>query len=304
MNLPKDPHHNRPEKDGCPYQDLYIYYLQGRLKPAAEMFRDNFIGNWEEENYSFLFFSSPAQREIEDLLRTQTQLTYLDSFQMSYDQWQSEKFTALHHGQFCILPAWEALPDQDSNQDSHLGSSQGSESDKKIILLDPGVVFGNGTHPTTGDCLDALELAFATKPPETVLDLGTGTGLLALAAARLGGKKILAVDLNPLAVKTAQNNVRLNELAAAVLVAQGRAENCIDFTADLVIANIHYDVMRELVRTKGFLLKRRFILSGLLRSEAKVLSEILAKLPVKVQKMWTHDGIWHTFYGGTTNAST
>ena len=136
------------------------------------------------------------------------------------------------------------------------------------------------------------------------MDLGTGTGLLALAAARLGAKKILAVDLNPLAVKTAQNNVRLNELAAAVLVAQGRAENCIDFTADLVIANIHYDVMRELVRTKGFLLKRRFILSGLLRSEAKVLSEILAKLPVKVQKMWTHDGIWHTFYGGTTNAST
>lgn len=291
MNLPEDPHHNRRENDGCPYQELYIYYLEGRLKPVTKMFRDNFIGNWEEENFSFLFFSSPARCEVENLVRTQPQLTLLDSFQMSYDQWQSEKFTVQHHGQFCILPAWEAR------------SNQNTESDKKTILLDPGVVFGNGTHPTTGDCLSAMALAFAPTPPQTILDLGTGTGVLALAAAHLGGKKILAVDLNPLAVKTAQKNVRLNEFRRSVLVAQGRAENCIDFTADLVIANIHYKVMQELVHSQGFLQKKQFILSGLLRTEAKALSEILAKLPVKVQKMWTHDGIWHTFYGGTGETS-
>jgi ribosomal protein L11 methyltransferase len=256
------------------------------------MFQENFIGNWEEEDYSFLFFSSPAQHEIDDLLRTQPQLTFVDSFKMSYDQWQSEQFTTIHHGQFCILPAWEAQP--------HRGQHGGS--DKRTILLDPGVVFGNGRHPTTCDCLDALELAFATKPPEKILDLGTGTGLLALAAAQLGAKKILAVDLNPLAVKTAQKNVRLNEFNRSVLAVQGRAEVCIDFTADLVIANIHYDVMREMVHSRGFLQKKRFILSGLLRSEAKALAETLEKLPVKVQKMWTRDGIWHTFYGGAANA--
>ena len=294
MNSPSPFNHNRRDVDTCPYRDLYIYYLQGRLKPAREMFQENFIGNWEEDNSTFLFFSSPAQREIDDLLRNQPQLTFLDSFEMSYDQWQSEKFTAIHHSRFCILPAWEAQTNQD----------QSAESDKKTILLDPGVVFGNGRHPTTCDCLDALALASAPMVPETILDLGTGTGLLALAAAQLGAKRILAVDLNPLAVKTAQKNVRLNKFNSAILVTQGRAEDCIDFTADLVIANIHYDVMRKMVRSKGFLQKKQFILSGLLRSEAKALAETLEKLPVYVQKMWTHDGIWHTFYGGTANAST
>ena len=287
MNPPDPLSHNRRDDDACPYRDLYIYYLQGRLNPSGELFQDNFIGNWEEEDYTFLFFSSPAQREVEDLLHTQPHLTFLDSFEMSYDQWQSETFTTIHHGRFCILPAWEAQGN----------INQQPESAKKTILLDPGVVFGNGRHPTTCDCLDALELAFAPLGPETILDLGTGTGLLALAAARLGAKRILAVDLNPLAVKTAQKNVLLNECNGSVLVAQGRAEDCVDLAADLVIANIHYDVMRQIVHSRGFLQKKQFILSGLLRSEARALAETLEKLPVQVQNMWTHDGIWHTFYG-------
>ncbi len=289
MNPPNPFSLKRRDGDVCPCRDLYIYYLQGRLGPAGNLFQDNFIGNWEEEDYTFLFFSSPARREVEDLLRTQPQLTFLDSFEMSYDQWQSEKFTAIHHGRFCILPAWETQIDHPAY----------AKSDLKTILLDPGVVFGNGRHPTTCDCLDALELAFGPMVPETILDLGTGTGLLALAAAQLGAQRILAVDLNPLAVKTAQKNVHLNELEGSVLVTQGRAEDCIDFAADLVIANIHYDVMRPIIQSKGFLQKKQFILSGLLRSEAKALAETLEKLPVGVQKMWTHDGIWHTFYGGT-----
>ena len=82
-------------------------------------------------------------------------------------------------------------------------------------------------------------------------------------------------------------------------MARSRAQDCIDFQADLVIANIHWEVMRELVLSDGFLQKKQFILSGILRSEARDLAEILAKLPVKFQKMWTQDGIWHTFYGGT-----
>ena len=54
-----------------PYKDLYIYYLQGRLKSGKEIFQENFIGNWEEDNFSFLFFSSPARHDVEKLLRSQ-----------------------------------------------------------------------------------------------------------------------------------------------------------------------------------------------------------------------------------------
>lgn len=269
-----------------PYKDLYIYYLQGRLKSGKEIFQENFIGNWEEDNFSFLFFSCPARHDVEKLLRTQPQLTYLDTFHMSYDQWQSERFTTIKHGKFCIRPAWEASVDQNPNFDDEL-----------TIFLDPGVVFGTGTHPTTCDCLKALELAITTRTLSTVLDLGTGTGLLALAAARLGCQKSLAIDLNLLAAKTAKNNVCLNKLEDKVLVAQGRAEDFIDCPAELVIANIHYDVMQNLIRSQGFLQKEGFILSGLLRSQAKAVADMLVQFSVKVIKTWTHDGIWHTFYG-------
>lgn len=268
-----------------PYKDLFIYYLRGRLKSGQPLFQENFIGNWEEDNFSFLFFSSPAREDVEKLLRTQPHLTYIDSYHMSYDQWQSERFTAFEHGKFLIIPAWESRPDDPF------------ASNKIKILLDPGVVFGTGTHPTTCDCLHALELATARMIPGKVLDIGTGTGILALAAARLGCKKIIAVDLNFLAAKTALNNVCVNRLENKVLVAQGRAEDFINYPADLVIANIHFEVMQAVIHSKGFLQKERFILSGLLRTEAKVVTQTLAQYPLKIIKTWTQDGIWHTIYG-------
>ena len=70
-----------------------------------------------------------------------------------------------------------------------------------------------------------------------------------------------------------------------------------DFTSDLVVSNIHYDVMKNLIRATGFLKKKRFILSGLMRSEAARIASTLADLPVEMIRRWDQDGIWHTFYG-------
>jgi ribosomal protein L11 methyltransferase len=84
-----------------------------------------------------------------------------------------------------------------------------------------------------------------------------------------------------------------------ILVAQGDAEKFMDFTSDLVVSNIHYDVMKNLIRAKGFLKKKRFILSGLMRSEAARIESTLADLPVKIIRRWDQDGIWHTFYGAS-----
>lgn len=267
-----------------PGRDLFIYYLKGRLKAVSGTFQNNFIGTWEEEDDSFMFFSSPASRQIENLLNHQHQLSYVDSYEMSYDQWLGEVFSTFEHGNFRITPAWE--------------TGEGGTGDDKIgISLDPGLVFGTGTHPTTRDCLEALEAAACSKSFNTVLDLGTGTGLLSLAAARLGSKHVVAVDLNFLAASTAARNVQLNQLADRVVIVQARAEDVIAYPADLVIANIHYDVMRHLINAKGFLDKKRFILSGLLRSEARDIADRLARQPAKIIKQWARDGIWHTFYG-------
>jgi len=280
-------HRNSREAQGSePYEDLFIYYLKGRLNPSDRILKSNFIGNWEEADDSILFFSSSADRQIDRLLRGQPHLKYIDRYRMPYSQWLGENFTTFVHGAFRIMPPWEFSE-----------SCLNCEADKLPIILDPGLVFGTGTHPTTRDCLEALELAAGHTSISTVLDLGTGTGLLALAAARLGGDRIVGLDLNHLAARTAKRNVRLNGLEDRMVIVQGRAEDMLVYPADLVIANIHYDVMHRLIKNREFLAQKRFILSGLMRSEAKHVLDILQRYPVKILKQWTQGGIWHTIYG-------
>lgn len=273
--------------DACPYDYLYIYQLGGKLTSHNEMPHTSFIGNWEEDDFSFLFFSHPVQDEIKALLRSQPQLTFIDSYQMPYEQWQGGGFSAFDQGCFRIIPSWE--------------SGSNGRADKLPIILDPGLVFGTGTHPTTRDCLDAVQLACRECVPDLVLDLGTGTGLLALATARLGCRLNLAVDLNLLAAKTAKKNVGLNRLEKQIVVVQGQAEAFMDLPVDLMLANIHYNVMQKLICAKGFSTPKRFILSGLLRSEAKQIRIELERRAAKILKSWTHEGIWHTFYGKVGN---
>lgn len=265
-----------------PYQDLYIYYLSGRFRFGRGFTPDGYIGSWEEEDFSFLFFTRPNLELVEATIGHRSDLNLLDHYHMTYDQWQGDEALPRRIGRFLISPPWCAI---DRN-----------EADLPIIL-DPGVVFGTGTHPTTRDCLEALQLAFEDSSIRTALDLGTGSGLLALAAAHLGCRKVLATDLNLLAARTAQRNVRLNGLTHRIVVAQGDAEKFMDYTSDLVVSNIHYDVMKNLIHTRGFLEKRRFILSGLMRLEAARIESTLANLPVKILQRWDQDGIWHTFYG-------
>jgi ribosomal protein L11 methyltransferase len=86
-----------------------------------------------------------------------------------------------------------------------------------------------------------------------------------------------------------------------ILVIQGRAEDSTALPSDLLVANIHYEVMRKLVRTPGFLRQKWFLLSGLLRSEARDIIDFLSSQPVIIVKQWNQDGIWTTILGLTRN---
>ena len=274
-----------------PYKNLYIYYLKGHLKPGDEIFASDFIGNWEEDDFSFLFFSRPSDRGIKELLNIQPHLTLLDNFEMTYEQWHGKAIDSFRAGRFFIIPPWQISSETNS-------LSNDPSDDELRIILDPGVVFGTGMHTTTHDCLGALELLYDEEKPGSVLDLGTGTGLLALSAARLGSANVLAVDFNFLSARTTHKNILLNRLEDRILAVQGLAEDFIDIPVDLVIANIHYDVMKKLIISEGFLRKKWFILSGLLRSEARELADKLSERKrIKILKKWEHDGIWHTFWG-------
>jgi ribosomal protein L11 methyltransferase len=264
-----------------PSGELFIYYLEGSLREDPLGLK-HFIGNWQEDGFSFLFFSEPSLDQVQDLIRVSPLLRFIDHYQMSYHDWVGDKVTPFCTDQFFIRPPWDSsIP----------------PSSKLQITLDPGVVFGTGAHPTTRDCIEALEMAFQSRPVNSTIDLGTGTGILAIAAARLGCPLTLAVDMNRLAAKTAQMNIRLNQLQPSVLAVQGSADDFIHIRTDLLIANIHYDVMKRLVCSSGFLEKNMFILSGLLRSEAADIENRLMQLPVSILNKWVRDGIWFTYWG-------
>jgi ribosomal protein L11 methyltransferase len=107
-----------------------------------------------------------------------------------------------------------------------------------------------------------------------MLDLGTGSGILALAAASLGVDTVLAVDKNRLAVQTARANVRKNMLSSAIRVAEGEARIFLDTPFDLVAANLPFRVLRDLVTTKHAGLHKSWIVSGINQQQAKVLKEL------------------------------
>lgn len=109
-----------------------------------------------------------------------------------------------------------------------------------VIELDPGMAFGTGTHETTRLCLELLE-AWYTEGP--VLDVGTGSGILAIAAAKLGAKDVLAVDIDPVAVNVADENVRINNLSGRVRVAEGDLVQGVGGTYSFACANILADII-------------------------------------------------------------
>ena len=268
-----------------PYGDLYIYYLEGSVPPQAFFDDRAFLGNWEEEGDSFLFFGAPRLDQVRRLVQQQPRLVLVDHFHMTYEQWQGGLPVPFGIGRLKVLPPWHA---------------DAGENLPGSILLDPGVVFGTGTHSTTHDCLRALQMAFDRHPVHRAVDLGTGTGLLALAAIRLGAAQCVAVDLNRLAARTALRNVHYNDMARKILVIQGDAKNFIDLPCELMVSNIHYDIMRHLLAAPGFRHKKQFILSGLLRSQALEIKRQLTTGTAKILQQWTQEGIWYTFYGENT----
>ena len=114
----------------------------------------------------------------------------------------------------------------------------------KIIEIDPGMAFGTGTHETTGMCVRLVEER--VQPGMRVIDLGTGTGILAIAAAHMGAQDVLAIDLDPMAVRVAAENVRRNGFSGVIRAREGDLLERVDEVADVVVANIIADVIVHL----------------------------------------------------------
>jgi len=160
-----------------------------------------------------------------------------------------------------------------------------------VITIEPGMAFGTGTHATTRCCLEFLEEATASVEQEsiTALDVGTGSGILAIALAKLGASRVLALDSDPVALKAARDNVRINRVrrtvklshcglgtvkgSFAVVVANLTAETIIDLAA----------LLQKSVSAGGCL-----ILSGILKPKSVEVLRRFSPHPFKLARQTTH----------------
>lgn len=175
----------------------------------------------------------------------------------------SEKFT--------IVPTWEDYTPV--------------SSDELIIELDPGMAFGTGTHPTTVMCIQALERT--VKNGDSVIDVGTGSGVLSIAAAMLGAKEVQAFDLDEVAVRSARLNIKLNKVSDVVAVSQNNLLDGVEEnSADVVVANILAEVILRftvdvvrVVKPGGY-----FIASGIIQPKKDLVRDDLKNAGFEIEE--------------------
>ena len=126
-----------------------------------------------------------------------------------------------------------------------------------VIEIDPGMAFGTGTHETTGMCTALVEKY--VRPGMRVIDIGTGSGILAIAAAHMGAGEVLATDLDPVAVRVAAENARANGFGEKIDCRCGNLLDVVDVSGDVVIANIIADVIVMLAKP----VRERIVENGL-----------------------------------------
>ena len=249
-----------------PFPNLYIYEIF-RAMNQKNFFKEDFIGCWNEGKTSFPFFSQPHDEEVRSFIEKKG-VPLVSRNVLDYKAWQAgEELKPFKVGNLIISPPWEDVK---------------AEEGEVLVRLDPNVVFGAGYHPTPRTCLKALWEIYQEERPRKVLDLGTGSGILALAAAKWGAEKVLAVDCNGLAVETALRNVLANGESHRIEVRMGKAEGFIEEEADLICANIHLQIIESLLKKRAFFEKRWFILSGVFEKDLEEIERRLIPKSIEI----------------------
>lgn len=160
-----------------------------------------------------------------------------------------------------ITPTWEDY--------------QPVSSDELIIELDPGMAFGTGTHPTTVLSIQALEQHVSKN--DTVIDVGCGSGVLSIAAAKLGATNLFAYDLDEIAVTSTQINAKLNKLAAHMEIKQNSLLDGVEKQADIIVSNILAEIIVPFIPDAWNNLKKDgiFITAGIIQSKKQLVKDHL-----------------------------
>lgn len=254
-------------------------------KLLESMPEDVLVHAWFEENASLPSLLDGIKGRLAELSSSDdgmgTLLLDMRSVndQIWTDVWK-KYFKPFHAGTHLVVkPTWEPY-------------DPGPED--KIIEIDPGMAFGSGTHETTGMCLSLLEEVITGG--EEVIDVGTGSGILAIGAALLGAGHVLAVDIDPDAVRVAEENVRHNHVETSVSVQQGDLLKRVSAECDICVANIISDViiafaapLMSHIRPGGL-----FICSGIVSMRSDEVQQALTDAGYEILRKETR-GEWTAF---------
>jgi len=262
-----------------PPEKLFIYEIEGRAYPPDDLTAEDFLGCWREGDYSYLFFGHPKEDQVKAWVATLADIRYSSETELSYADWEAGlPLKATSMAGFHLCPVWE---------------TPAPATGEIVIRMEPGLAFGSGYHPTTRTCLTLLRRVYAADAPRKVLDLGTGTGILALAALALGAERVIAVEYNELAVRTAARNLKHNQREGQVHLIQADARHFAHLPASLALANIHLDVLLDLLAIPEFLTKDWYIFSGILGIQLEAFLARLKETPLKEVET-LHENMWFT----------
>ena len=192
------------------------------------------------------------------------------------DSWKQYFHTSRIGERFVVKPSWEEYVPQ---------------PDDIVLDLDPGMAFGTGTHGTTILCLESIE--DMVKPGMTVFDVGAGSGILSIAAAKLGAVMVKAVEYDAMATDTARQNVAVNGVGSIVEVSRGDLLDGITGQADIIVANLIADLILKLAPALPAHLKPTgcFVGSGIIKERLPDVTNALAQQGLSVTRV-TEAGEW------------
>jgi len=153
------------------------------------------------------------------------------------------------------------------------------------IVLDPGMAFGTGQHATTRLCLETIERVCAASPPASMLDMGAGSGLLAIAAGKFGAKGIVAIDNDPVSVEASRVNAGINGIELESLLGDVPPEHTFELVAANILAGPLIDMAPALARCVG----KRLVLSGLLGEQMEAVTAAYVAAGLKLARTDTLD---------------
>lgn len=254
-------------------------------KLLEEMPEDVLVHAWFTPDDSFPGLFRSLQERLAAMKDSQPLFGSLvaDTRTVSEDSWAEvwkKYYKPFYAGEHLVVkPTWEPFDPKPGD---------------RIIEIDPGMAFGSGTHETTGMCISLLEETI--RGGEDIIDVGTGSGILAIAAALLGAGHVLAIDIDPDAVRVAGENVAHNQVENIVEVREGDLLKNTQETCQICVANIISDIiisfaapLRNHIRPGGL-----FICSGIVRERTEEVREALLRADYEVLRT-EYRGEWTAF---------